>query len=304
MARRANSARKNNRTRLDVASPGDDNARQMTTAKGTEMPTTSRLRAGLKAIMLGTALLASAAQAQSGAAQANDAQARALLKAMSDYIGSLGAIETSVDTSLEIVTPDMEKLAFTSSSLLRMVRPNQVRLERSGGYANVEFLFNGTAFTVRDRDGNLYAQVPLKGNTDELIAALHDQLGLAVPGADLLLRDSYSLLVADVLEAKLIGQGVVAGQMCDHVAFRNFDTDWQLWIRQGAEKAPCKMIITTKTVGMAPQYTTHVRSWKGNPKFPAGTFDFKAAPGERRIEIGQISGVDEVPSPATGKAPQ
>ena len=261
------------------------------------MTTAIRLRMGLRALMLGSALLATGAQAQS-----NDAQARALLKSMSDYIGSLGSIDTTVDTSLEVVTPEMEKIAFTSTSHLRMQRPDKVRLERTGGYVVVEFLFDGQALTIRDRADNLYAQVPVQGTTDQLVDAIHNQLGMAVPGADLLLRDSYSVLVADVIEAKFIGQGVIGGKMCDHVAFRNFDTDWQLWVRQGAEKIPCKMIITSKTVGMAPQYTTHVRSWTSNPKIPAGTFAFKPAAGEQRIEIGQLDGVDEVPPPAKGGA--
>ncbi|MFN7398657.1 MAG: DUF2092 domain-containing protein [Sandaracinobacter sp.] len=253
--------------------------------------TAKKTRTGVKALMLAYGLFATAAQAQS-----NDAQARALLKAMSDYIGGLAAIETSVDTSLEIVTPEMQKIAFTSTSLLRLARPNQVRLERAGGYSNVEFWYDGVTFTIRGRDSNLYAQVPVAGTTDNLVRTIQDGMGLAVPGADLLLRDSYSILVADVLEAKFIGQGVVAGQMCDHVAFRNFDTDWQLWIRQGPEKAPCKMIITSKTVGMAPQYTTHVRSWKGNQRFPAGTFDFRPAAGEQRVDLARLSEIDEVPT--------
>lgn len=249
---------------------------------------------GLKAV------LAAAAMMSASTAQADDAQARALLKAMSDYIGSLGSIDTTVDTALEVVTPEMEKIAFTSTSHLRMQRPDKVRLERKGGYVVVDFIFDGQAFTVRDRNDNVYAQVPLKGTTDELVDAIHNQLGMAVPGADLLLKDSYSLLVADVLEAKFIGQGVVGGHMCDHVAFRNFDTDWQLWVRQGPEKIPCKMTITSKTVGMAPQYTTHVRSWTSSPKFAPGTFAFKPGAGEQRIDLGQLDGVDEVPPAAKG----
>ncbi len=260
------------------------------TSKGKMMTSGNRIRAGLKLVMLAGTFFAASAHAQS-----NEDQARALLKAMSDYIGGLNAIETSVDTSLEVVTPELEKVAFTSSSLLRMTRPNQVRLERSGGYSNVEFWYDGATFTIRGRGLNVYAQVPVVGTTDDLVRTIHDELAMAVPGSDLLLRDSYSVLVADVLEAKYIGQGVVGGQMCDHVAFRNFDTDWQLWIRQGAEKSPCKMIITSKTVGMAPQYTTHVRSWKANPKFPAGTFAFKPAVGEQRIDVGQLPAIDEIP---------
>lgn len=252
----------------------------------------TQLGGGLKAALLAAALMSA------GTAQADDAKARAVLKAMSDYIGSLGAIETTVDTSLEVVTPEMEKVAFTSTSTLKLNRPGQVRLERKGGYADVEFLFDGKMMTIRDRSDNVYAQVPATGTVNDLVVGFEEQFGLAVPGADLLLTDSYNVLIAGVLEAKMIGQGVVGGHMCDHVAFRNFDTDWQLWVRQGPEKIPCKMIITSKTVGMAPQYTTHVRSWTSNPKFGPGTFAFKPAAGEQRIDAGQLSGIDEVPPPS------
>lgn len=253
---------------------------------------------------LGMMLLAAGALAPAAAnAQSTEADALALLKAMSDYIGSQTAIETTVDTSIEIVTPDMEKIGFVSTSTLKMQRPDKVRLERSGGYATVDFIYDGANFTVRDRVGKRYSQVAVKGTTDDLVDTMHNELGMAVPGADLLLRDSYSILVADVIEAKVIGEGVIAGQACDHVAFRNLDSDWQLWIRKGPEKAPCKMVITSKTVGMAPQYITHVRSWNTKPSLKASDFAFKPEAGETRIDLGQMDGIDEVPT-MSGSAPK
>jgi hypothetical protein len=247
-----------------------------------------------------TVVIAGLALAATGA-QATEAEARTLLKAMSDYIGGLGALETSVDTSVEIITPDMEKIGFASTSTLKMARPNQVHLQRSSAFGELTMVFDGAMLTMRSSTLAAYAQVPMKANTDELVSAVEQQFGMAVPGADLLLRNSYAVLVADVREAKIIGEGVIEGQRCDHLAFRNFDTDWQLWIRQGAEKIPCKMVITSKTVGMAPQYTVDVRSWKGNPKFPAGTFAFRPVAGDRRVEVRDLSAADEIPStPSTG----
>jgi hypothetical protein len=231
------------------------------------------LRIGARAVVLGGAMLGATS------AYATDAEARAMLKAMSDYVGGLSSVETEVDTDLEVVTPDMEKISFASSSKLQMGRPNQVHLQRMGSFANIDLLFNGKQLTIRDRNNNVFGQIAATGTTEDLINMLNNEVGIAVPGADLLLRDSYSVLVADVLEAKVIGKGVIGGQVCDHIAFRNFDTDWQLWIRTGPEKAPCKMIITSKIVGMAPQYTVNVRSWKGNVKFAPGTFDFVPAAG-------------------------
>lgn len=258
------------------------------------MMSTKRLLTGAKAlVLLGTAFAATGAAT---AAQAPDGDAMALLKGMSDYVSNLTSIETNVDTAVEIVTPEMQKISFTSSSTLRMTRPSQVRLERKGSIANIDLLFDGAKLTIRERDNNIYTQIDVPGTTEQLINAMHDQLGMAVPGADLLLRDSYAILSADVLEAKIIGQGVIGGEVCDHIAFRNFDTDWQLWIRAGAEKAPCKMIITSKLVGMAPQYTVHVRSFKGNVKFAPDAFVFKPAPGERQVGMSSMSSANEIPT--------
>lgn len=253
------------------------------------------LRTGAKTLALYGAMLGASG------VQASEAEARALLKAMSDYVGGLTTIEIDVDTELEIVTPEMEKIGFDSSSKLRMARPNQARLERKGSFAEIDLLFDGKNLTIRERKNNVYGQIAAPGTTEDLVTAMHDELGMAVPGADLLLRDSYSVLVADVLEAKVLGQGVVGGQLCDHVAFRNFDTDWQLWIRTGPEKVPCKMVITSKLVGMAPQYTVNVRAWKGNGKFAPNAFVFTPAAGERQVMLNEIPQTDEAPTtPATG----
>ena len=174
-----------------------------------------------------------------------------------------------------------------------------MRLSRTGGYADAEIIVDGGTMIIRNKAANRFAQMPAQGGIDALIEALHQQAGLAVPAADLLLRDSYAVLVDDVIEAKVIGEGVVGGQVCDHLAFRNFETDWQIWIRQGPEKAPCKMVITSKTVGMAPQYTMHVRSWATPAGFPADTFAFRPAAGETRVEPNQLGGIDEIPPPST-----
>ena len=81
-----------------------------------------------------------------------------------------------------------------------------------------------------------------------------------LPGADLLLSNSYDALVAGVKEAKHIGRGVIDGRECEHLAFRNFDTDWQLWVEVGEKPIPRKLVITSKTLNSAPQYTLRVKT--------------------------------------------
>ena len=52
-----------------------------------------------------------------------------------------------------------------------------------------------------------------------------------------------------------IGRGVVDGVEYEHLAARNLDTDWQIWIELGERPVPRKYVITSKTVAAAPPST-------------------------------------------------
>ena len=72
----------------------------------------------------------------------------------------------------------------------------------------------------------------------------------------------------------MIGKGVIDGVECDHLAFRNLETDWQIWIESGAKPIPRKYVITSKGIGEAPQYTLRIKDWK--TEVAADAFAFKA----------------------------
>jgi hypothetical protein len=77
---------------------------------------------------------------------------------------------------------------------------------------------------------------------------LREKYNKILPGADLLLSNVYDGLMADVVDAKDLGSGMIGGIECDHLAFRTEDVDWQIWIAQGDRPYPCRYVITTKHV--------------------------------------------------------
>jgi len=74
--------------------------------------------------------------------QAGEAEARALLKAMSDYMVSQKAISFSYDTGLEVVTSEKQKIMLASSGTMNVSRPDKIRVNRTGGFADVEFVYD------------------------------------------------------------------------------------------------------------------------------------------------------------------
>src|SRR5262245_17362481 len=71
-------------------------------------------------------------------ASADEAEAKALLKAMSDYMTKQTAIAFDYDTNLEVVTKEEQKIALASSGTVTINRPDKIRVTRQGGFANVE----------------------------------------------------------------------------------------------------------------------------------------------------------------------
>jgi hypothetical protein len=189
----------------------------------------------------------------------------------------------------------LQKIQFNNSGTLLQHRPNELRATRTGGYADVEFVFDGDTFTVLDKAHNRFAQSPMAGSVDQLIDQLRTKYLVEAPGADLLASNPYKQLMAGVLDAKHIGRAVVDGVECGHLAFRNHDVDWQIWIETGPKPIPRKYVITSKTVAGAPQYTLLVKDWKTDVAADPDVFAFKAPAGAKKVEFKDLSDVDEIP---------
>jgi hypothetical protein len=242
----------------------------------------------------GLALLTTASFMGPGAQAAED-DALKILKGMSDYLASQKTISLSYDSDIEVITPEIQKIQFASSGKVLLSRPDKLRASRTGGYADVDFVFDGKTASVLGKNINAFAQVEAQGSVEQLIDKLRNEYSVALPGADLLVSNAFDVLSADVLHGDHIGQGVVDGFECEHLAFRNDDTDWQLWVQVGDAPIPRKYVITSKTQAGAPQYTLVIRDWKTDASPDADAFVFKAPEGAKKLDAGALAGLDEVP---------
>ena len=222
------------------------------------------------------------------AAHADEADARQLVKAMSDYLGAQQRIAFDYDATLDVVTSEGEKFGLASSGVTTLERPDHLFATRTGGFANVEMLFDGTTLTLVGRNAGVFTRVAAPGSIDQLLDSLQTDYGLVMPAADLLLSAPYDVLMEGVVEAKDLGSGFVGGEECDHLAFRNADVDWQIWIARGKDPHPCRYVITAKTVPQAPQYTLDVRGWRTGDQVPAADFTFEPK-GETEVDLAAIA---------------
>ena len=235
-------------------------------------------------VLLASAVCVGASQI----ARAGEADAKKLLKAMSDYMASQKSISFNYDAGLEVVTKDNQKLALLSSGGVVLNRPDKVRFTRSGGFADIELMSDGKMLTLFGKNANIYVQADAPGTVDQLVNDLQEKFKRPMPAADLLLTNSYDELMSEVIDVKDLGSGVIGGVECDYLAFRKKEVDFQIWIAQGSKPYPCRFSITSRTVPGSPQYSIQLRDWKTGGEVAVADFTFKNASNAAKVEIKDV----------------
>ena len=233
----------------------------------------------------------------SGASIARADDAAQILKTATDYVAGQQSISAKFDSDVEVITPDLQKIQFSSSGQLKLKRPDKLRVRRTGGYVDAEMIYDGKTLTLYGNNAKSYVQADDPGSVDHIIDVLQSSAGGAMPGTDLLISHPYDELMANVTDAKHIGQGVVDGVECEHLAFRGVEVDWQIWIETGARPIPRKYVITSKTLAGAPQYTLRIKDWNTDAIADADAFVFKPPSDATKVSLApeNMMQLDELP---------
>jgi hypothetical protein len=193
--------------------------------------------------------------------------ADAIMRAMSDYVAGLKEICLAYDAGVEFVTDGQQKIQFVSSGQVMIDRPDTFRVSRSGGYADVDFQVDA-----------------LPKSASQPVQDLEGEFSLQLPGAELLSDNAYDALMSGVVDARYIGRIAIDGVECEHLAFRNKDVDWQLWVQVAPRPIPRRYVVTSKMIEGAPQYTLHIRDWKTGVSARTESSGFQT-PADKKIDF-------------------
>lgn len=223
-----------------------------------------------------------AAQAQpSGIAP----EAQRLLKASADFLASQQQFSAETRNTLEIVLTSGQKIEFNHAARLSVQRPDKLRAARSGDLVEQVFVYDGKSLTLSNPADKVYAQMAAPGTLEEMLDFARATLDIVAPAGDLIYTNAYDVLMADVTDGFVVGKAVIEGVRCDHLAFRAPHIDLQIWIQEGEQPLPRKLVITTHDLDNAPQFAVTITQWNLVPTFDAQTFAFTPPDGAARIEF-------------------
>jgi hypothetical protein len=106
--------------------------------------------------------------------------------------------------------------------------------------------------------------------------------GVEMPLIDLLYHGNVGNLTEAVKVGILVGDSTVDGVATEHLAFRQPEVDWQLWVEKGANALPRKLVITTRFEVGDPQYSATL-TWDTKPRINDKSFKFEPPAGATLI---------------------
>jgi hypothetical protein len=192
-------------------------------------------------------LLSAPGQAQqpSAAHPELDEQAMAVLKRMTEFLTQAPRFSVTVDTGFDVVQDSGQKIEFGETRQMVLRRPDRLRIDatkRNGSKSGM--FFDGKDIAVFNTKENVYATVARPGTVDDAIAYFLDDLDMRLPLAELLSSQRAKMLAEHVRAAAYVEPSQIAGVPCDHLALRGDQADLQLWVAQGHQPLPRRLVIT------------------------------------------------------------
>jgi hypothetical protein len=214
------------------------------------------------------------------------------LHRMGTYLRSLQSFSVSAKSTLDEVTDDGMKLQFGGTLAASVRRPDGLFLVVDTDRKHRRFYFDGKTLTMYAPLDGYYTTVPAPATIREMLQDASDRYGIQMPLLDLFSWGEDASSEEAVREAAIIGPSDVNGVPCDHVAIRQDDVDWQVWIEHGDHPLPRKIVITTKSEPQQPQYEATL-TWNTDARFSPSTFQFTPPQGAHQIDIETTGGVEE-----------
>jgi hypothetical protein len=237
---------------------------------------------------------ASLALAQPAAvASAVEEEAIEALRAMSRYLMTATTLEINTVGTLDVVTNDGQRIQLDGTTNYKIRRPGFV-IDYRSDIKSRRFIYDGRTFTVYSPTLGFYSTVPAPPTNREVLEAAYNRFGIELPLEDLFRWGDGSIedRTAALQSGSKVGTATLDGVATDHYAFREADTDWQVWIQQGDQPLPLKLVIVDRTDPARPTFTSRM-SWRFNPTFTDADFTFVPDANARRIQMATFQGPGE-----------
>jgi hypothetical protein len=219
-------------------------------------------------------------------AKAPDIEPKAgeVLKQMCDYLKNLQQFSVQAEVTEDVLLTSGQRIQSGRSVEASVRRPGRLRAESVGDTDDRQLVYDGKTITLLDRSKNFYTTIAAPPELDAALEHATQAFNLRAPLADLIYTQAYENLTAGVVSGFYVGLSKVQGVPCHHLAFKQKDIDWQIWVEDSPTPVPRKFLITDKTA-QGLQFTAVFTKWNTSPQFEESQFTFVAPEKAEKIDI-------------------
>lgn len=213
------------------------------------------------------------------------------LKEMSAFLTSAATLEVHGVGSLDVVTNDGQRIQLDGSTTYKIRKPNGFVIDYVSDVKSRRFIYDGKNFTVYSPKLGYYSTVAAPATNREVLQTIYDKFGISLPLADLFkwADGSSDDRIKALKSAYDVGPATIDGVQTDHYAFREADVDWEIWIQQGDQPFPRKLVIVNRNDPAKPTFSTRLL-WTLNPAFTDADFAFVPDANARKIQLANYTG--------------
>ena len=212
-------------------------------------------------------------------------QADEVLRRMGDYLKASREFSFETEVIYDSVLSTGQKLQFGRGAQVLVRKPNRLYAEVYGDLSAERLWLDGSRFTLLNPDKNRYASVKVPGTLDEALDFLAANYGIVSPIEDVVYSDPYAIVSEHIETGRYVGQHIVRGVRCHHLAFTQASVDWQVWVEDGPQPVPRKVVISYKKVKSSPQFIVWLSNWNFAPQLSDSVFEFLPPPGATETKL-------------------
>ncbi len=232
-----------------------------------------------------TTFLLSAAQ-PARTAEMDDQQAMDILQKMARTLAEAKQFSFTLHSSYDAPQENGQMVEFGAMREIQVKRPDKLRVDvqKSDGDQRI-MVFDGQQIIVHNVAENVYAKAEKAGSIDDAVKYLVGVLKTPLPLARLFLTNLPAELERLVEEIDYVEQNMLTDVVTDHLAVRGRDVDFQIWIAQGKEPLPRRMVITYKNFKGDPQHRADFSNWNLAAKGVKGPFTYSPPKNAEQVPL-------------------
>ena len=158
--------------------------------------------------------------------------------------------------------------------------------DRTGAISVV--IFDGETLSVGAGIDNqfYYDSIRQPGDITESLDFLAEDLGVPRPLQGIMSANVLTMF-ADVSSGVYVGEATIGGFLCDHLLLHTDTQDIQLWVTQGDQPAPVRLLKIHRESQGHLRESTQFSNWNFSPDFPADSFALQLPENAERFNFFQ-----------------